>query len=54
MTATDLELCARLREERAKLTNPIDRIVFDNQWIKGLPAGLLVLAAELEEQEKKS
>lgn len=36
----------RLAAERAKLTNPIDRIVFDNQWVDGLPVGLWLMAHE--------
>lgn len=38
-----------LKAERVKLTNPFDKIAFDNQRIEGmegLPLGLLIAAIE--------
>jgi hypothetical protein len=32
--------------EKAKLTNPIERIAFDNEWVGGLPLGLYIMAVE--------
>lgn len=40
------EMIRKLRNERAKLTNPFDRIAFDNQWIEGIPVGLILLAED--------
>jgi hypothetical protein len=38
-----LEELARIR---GRLTHPIDRIRFDNRWIRGVPLGLQLLALE--------
>lgn len=45
------QVIAELRAERAELTNPFDRIAFDNQRdarLPGLPVGLWLLAFEDE------
>jgi hypothetical protein len=44
------ERIAELKAERAKLTDPVDRIVFDNRWECGLPVGLWVLDTLTERQ----
>lgn len=37
------------RAERNELANPVDRIVFDNKWIGGVPRGLILMAFEEED-----
>lgn len=53
LTADQKALMRRLRKERATLKNPVDRIVFDNRRVEGLPnlsVGLWLLAFS-EERE---
>ena len=39
-----------LRDRRALLASPIDRIAFDNVWVGSMPVGLVLLAYEREDQ----
>lgn len=50
VSATTLADRQKLREERAKLTSPIDRIAFDNRPTPGgVPLGLVLMAFEEED-----
>jgi len=41
LTAAEI---TELKRARAALESPFDRIAFDNQWIEGVPVGLIILA----------
>jgi hypothetical protein len=52
MTPLLLTELRKLASERAKLSNPVDRIAFDNQWKEGVPVGLLLMVVEAIAREE--
>lgn len=43
MTRTEWK---KLKEEQAKLTDPFERIAFNNRWVEGVPLGLILMMSE--------